>query len=178
MADGICEMCAGKGYPLDKVFAWGWHTGPLRNALHKMKYKRDLGLGEVLSRHITGIIEQNDLVIDLLVPVPLGKQRLKERGYNQAALLARPAAWRLSVPFKPNLIKRVKETRTQVGLTLPERKENVTNAFQADSTLASGKCILLVDDVMTTGATLIAAGKALKDAGADRVYGLALAHAM
>jgi len=116
--------------------------------------------------------------IDIVVPIPLSDKRRKERGYNQVALVAMPLADSLKWLYKPQALKRVRETRSQVGLSLEERRVNVTNAFQADAGLVRDKSVLLMDDVATTGATLSAAASALSVAGAKKVYALTLARAL
>jgi len=116
--------------------------------------------------------------IDIVVPIPLSDKRRKERGYNQVALVAMPLADSLKWLYKPQALKRVRETRSQVGLSLEERRVNVTNAYQADAGLVRDKSVLLMDDVATTGATLSAAASALSVAGAKKVYALTLARAL
>jgi ComF family protein len=116
--------------------------------------------------------------LDVVTSVPLGLARFQERGYNQASLLARPIALFLKLPFSPRLLRRSRETRTQVGLTISERQENMADAFQADSKLSTGKNILVVDDVATSGATVNECAKALLDGGASQVYGFSLARAI
>ncbi|MEN8240689.1 MAG: phosphoribosyltransferase family protein [Chloroflexota bacterium] len=117
------------------------------------------------------------LDLDMIVPVPLGPKRLKERGYNQAYLLAEAYANRLAIECNQHALRRIRETRTQVGLSIVQRQQNVTGAFKAESKEVSGKRVLLIDDILTTGATLNACAVALKQAGADRVFSLTLAHA-
>jgi ComF family protein len=124
------------------------------------------------------MVKDNDVQGDLVVPIPLGVKRLRERGYNQAALLARPFALALQLPYRPRALKRIKETRTQVGLSIPQRRKNVEGAFEADPDIVSGKSVIVMDDVMTTGATLDEAGQALKQAGASQVVGFSLAKAV
>jgi len=116
--------------------------------------------------------------LDIITSVPLGLARFKERGYNQATLLARPISLYLQIPFSSHILTRTRETRTQVGLTVNERQENMFGAFQAKRVLAQGKNILVVDDVATSGATLNACAKALLDEGASKVYGFSLARAV
>jgi ComF family protein len=116
--------------------------------------------------------------LDIITSVPLGLVRFNERGYNQATLLARPIALFLKVPFSSQVLSRNRETRTQVGLTVNERKENMAGAFKAKRELVRGKSILVVDDVATSGATLNACAKALLDEGASNVFGFSLARAV
>ena len=115
--------------------------------------------------------------VDLIVPVALGPKRLKERGYNQANLLASPCAIRLGVECNQRALRRIRETRSQVGLSIVQRQNNVSGAFIADSKEVGGKRVLLIDDVLTTGATLNACAEALKQAGAVQIFSLTLARA-
>ena len=116
--------------------------------------------------------------IDLLIPVPLGKRRLKERGYNQVALVARPLAYQLGLRYEPGALVKARDTRSQVGLSISQRSENVQDAYQADSQVVKGKCVLIMDDVATTGSTISACTTALLSAGAQEVYVLTIARAL
>jgi competence protein ComFC len=172
---GLCSWCQYSKPHFASIRSWGYFQGPLREAIHALKYRRDLGLGEVLSGPLNQMLAESTWPLDLIVPVPLGVARLKERGYNQSGLIARPLAWETGLRYSPRALARVRETRSQVGLSLDQRKENVRGAFQASSNLVAGKTVLLVDDVMTTGSTLEACAVALLQAGAMKVYGLTLA---
>jgi competence protein ComFC len=172
---GLCPWCQHSKPHFASIRSWGYFEGPLREAIHALKYRRDLGLGEVLSGSLIQMLAESIWPLDLIVPVPLGVARLKERGYNQSGLIARPLASETGLRYSPRALARVRETRTQVGLSLDRRKENVRGAFQARSNLVAGKNVLLVDDVMTTGSTLEACAVALLQAGAMKVYGLTLA---
>ena len=113
-----------------------------------------------------------------LLPVPLGKNRLKERGYNQVALVARPLAYQVGMKYIPQALQKTRETRSQVGLTISQRQANVNNAFQADSQAVKGRSVLLMDDVATTGSTISACTESLLSAGAQEVYVLTIARAL
>ena len=173
---GQAHSCSRSKF-IDQAYVWGLHAGPLRKALHSFKYKRDLGLADTFASLLEGIAADLSEPIDLVVPVPLGPKRERERGYNQAALLAAALCGRSGLPYSRSSVRRIRETRTQVGLSVGQRRENVRGAFGARPDLVSGKSVLLVDDVLTTGATLNACAEALKQAGAVRVIGLTLARA-
>lgn len=113
-----------------------------------------------------------------MIPVPLGKKRLKERGYNQTALVARPLAYEVGIEYSPRALWKARETRSQVGLTASQRQENVYNAYQADREAVKRKSVLLMDDVATTGSTILACTEALLSAGAQDVYVLTIARAL
>ncbi|MEW6717758.1 MAG: ComF family protein [Chloroflexota bacterium] len=174
----ICQKCINHPPKYDFLRSWAVFGGPLRQALHRLKYRRDLGLGDVLAHQMVQCLNSQDWKIDVVVPVPLGRARQKERGYNQAALLARPLAWECALAYRPKAIRRVKETRSQVGLSLEGRRENTHNAFVAQRELVSEQNVLIVDDVATTGATLDACAQALRAAGAQQVYAITLARAL
>jgi ComF family protein len=143
-----------------------------------MKYRRNSALGEAFAPHLAGYACTLGWQVDLVVPVPLGKQRMKERGYNQVGLLAMPLAALQGWRYSPKVLIRTRETRSQVGLSPLERMENISGAFRAEPVLAAGKAILLVDDVVTTGATLSACSEALVKAGTRMIYALTLARAL
>jgi ComF family protein len=157
--------------------AFAYHNGVMKKAVHRLKYKNDLGLGKVLAKKIIKTVEDNNWIIDIIVPIPLGKKRRKDRGYNQAELIAFPLSHYLRINYGPNIIRRCKETRTQIGLTVKERFENVNGAFEVMDESAKGKAVLLIDEVYTSGATMRSAAQALKDAGARRVYSLTVTRA-
>lgn len=151
--------------------------GPLRNALHRLKYSRDIALGEVLSQYLINLLSQLDWDIDCILPVPLGHARFEQRGYNQAALLAYPLALATGIAYQPKGLSKIKETATQVGLSFDQRHANVSDAFQADPRIVKNQKILIVDDVTTSGATIESCASAIMIAGANQVYGLTLAQA-
>jgi ComF family protein len=137
-----------------------------------------MALGDALASHLAEFVDTLGWPIDLVVPVPLGKRRLKERGYNQVGLVARPLALINNWHYRPRALVRTRETRSQVGLTILERKENVSGAFKGNAILCDKSNILLMDDVATTGATLSSCAAALAEAGARSVYALTLARAL
>lgn len=112
---------------------------------------------------------------DLVIPIPLHPEREKERGYNQAALLSREICRQLELESDEAALRRIRHTRPQVGLDRAQRRENVRGAFAAKKARVSGRHLLLVDDVCTTGATLGAAAEALLDRGANSVSGYCIA---
>jgi ComF family protein len=135
-------------------------------------------LGEVLAQPLGDLLINNPWKIDLILPVPLDRQRQQERGYNQAALLAKPVSWSSTIPYSDQALLKPKLTRHQVGLSLGERKVNLAGAFKAQEEIVRGLNIVVVDDVMTTGATINACAQALIEGGANQVYGLTLARSL
>jgi len=150
----------------------------VRKALLSAKYRRDLALGLVFAQYLLQLLDEQDWEIDSIVPVPLAKGRLLQRGYNQVELFARPLALMLPLQFRPKALKRKLETSSQIGLSLEARWGNVKNAFEAKPHHVAAKRILLLDDVMTTGATLSAASDALLRAGAGAVFAITVARAV
>jgi ComF family protein len=120
---------------------------------------------------------RNHWSASLIVPVPLADGRLKTRGYNQASLITNALGTALRIPQSESALKRVRETPSQVGMEQVERRQNVMGAFRASAEQVQGRQILLVDDLYTTGATLMACTEALIEAGAEQVLGLTVGRA-
>ena len=177
IAPGVCRTCQKSPPGFAAMRSWALFSGPLRNAMHRLKYKRDVALGDTLAQPMIRLFASSGWTIDLVTAVPAGVARRAERGYNQAALLARPIALSQGTPLRLDALHKSRETRSQVGLNAMERLRNVENAFEADSGCVQGKRILLVDDITTSGATVTACTQALTRAGAQQVYVLTLARA-
>lgn len=158
--------------------SWAVFDSPVQNALHAIKYRRNIGLADAIAGHAAEFVVSLGWSLDMLIPAPLGKARLKERGYNQVALVAQPLAYELGTAYAPHGLKKIRETRSQVGLNIAERRENVREAYQADPPVVMRKSVLLMDDVATTGSTILACTEALLTAGASEVYALTLARAL
>jgi competence protein ComFC len=172
---GICSRCRENPPCFTSLRSWAIFRGPVRQAIHRLKYKKDVALGELLSRPLIQYLQCQDWEIDLVIPVPLGVARLAERGYNQSDLIAKPIALFFGIEFMPKAIRRRRETRSQVDLSAEERKVNVAGAFHARQEFVSGRNVLIIDDVTTTGSTLDACAFAFKEAGVKEVYGLTVA---
>lgn len=150
----------------------------LQKIIHELKYGNRFVTGKYLGREIALCLKDKISAwsADCLVPVPLYHVKKAERGYNQAEYLCRGISEISGLPVKLNLIKRIRFTNTQTQLNLNERKKNVEGAFRAaNSSRIAGKKIILVDDVITTGATIGECAKVLKDSGAARIYALSAA---
>ena len=178
--EGLGNPCPGCLDALGCVGAAALHDGPLQPAIHALKYDGQLELTPILTRYLRALVAAPPWpailrTVDGIVPVPLHKDRLLERGYNQAALLATGLAVGSCTPVLDSAIERVRATKSQVGLTALERADNVVGKFKANPRLVTGRRLLLVDDVFTTGATMRECAVALREAGAIAVYGLALA---
>lgn len=173
----LCIECTTYQPVYTALRSWGSYEGTLRTAIHRLKYHSDIGLSEILARPLTGLLRDLSWQVDLVTAVPLSSKRRRQRGYNQAALLARWVGLSAGVIFQPNALVRLRDTTSQVGLHAHQRRENVAGAFQAKSSVVLGKKVLIIDDVTTTGATMQACAQALISAGASQIYGLTLARA-
>jgi ComF family protein len=178
-SEHLCGNCILDPPPFSGARSFGYYTDELSRLVQQLKFRgrRNLVglLGPLLADTFFNNWERGEF--DVIVPVPLHPKRRRERGYNQSELLARSLARRIAIPCHGALM-RVRATVPQVGLTDSQRQENVRNAFRCRRPeLVSKARILLVDDVMTTGATVASAAKALVDSGALRVSVLTVARA-
>jgi len=112
--------------------SWAVFDSPIQNALHTIKYRRNIALADSIAIQMADFVRSLNWQMEVLIPAPLGKSRLKERGYNQVALVARPLAYEAGLTYSPNGLRKVRETQSQVGLNIYQRRENVHKAYQAD----------------------------------------------
>jgi ComF family protein len=172
--EGRCELCRRGLRGFDAAYSYGAYEGTLRDLIHLFKYGRVRPLGGRLGSLIVSAIPR-DQAFDVVVPVPLHWRRRLDRGFNQSELLADAVAKRYGVRAV-NAMRRKRSTAVQAGLSNSKRRLNVAGAFTVPRrTAVEGRRVLLVDDVMTTGATLSACAGALKRAGARYVAVLTLA---
>jgi len=173
-----CEKCRSKPPVYRMMRSWAVFDSPVQNALHTLKYRRNIGLGDSLALNMLDFVRSLGWTIDMVVPAPLGRKRLRERGYNQVDLVARPLAHELGLAYIPHAMWKARETRSQVGLSISQRSENVRGVYQADPSKVRRKSVLLMDDVSTTGSTISSGTEALLSAGAETVYALTIARAL
>ena len=166
--DDTCSACMLDPPPLAATRAACTYQAPLDRLLPRFKFRGDLAAGRLMSQLMARAFSPLPRP-DALVPVPLHRARLRRRGYDQALELARPLATALDIPLQPDLLVRSRHTQPQSTLDAAARRENLLDAFAARGTGALPPHIVLVDDVMTTGATLHAAAEVLLDAGARQV---------
>ena len=172
---GQCQSCLEHPPQIDGIRAPYLFEGPLREAVHRLKYRGWRVAAPVLGGLLAGYLERHKLPGQVLVPVPLHARRLRSRGYNQSQLLAMEAGKILEIPVRQDFLKRAKDSPPQVeARSREQRRTNVAGSFEVPSKV-KGLSILLVDDVATTGSTLHACAAALKDAGATSVWGVVLA---
>ncbi len=169
-----CVPCRRRREPL-RVRAFGRYDGPLREAVHALKYRGKLGLVEPLGRGLAEVAAQDPRLsgVDAIVPVPLHPRREGQRGFNQAEELARVVSVQLGRPVRKALV-RVRDTPSQTELDEDQRRRNVREAFAVRGRV-DGLRLLLVDDVVTTGSTLGECAAILRRAGAEDVYAVAVA---
>lgn len=166
----LCGSCLKRPPGFTRVHAAGRYHGSIKDAVHRLKHcnqlvlARPLGmiLGEVVARSAT------DCRFDTIVPVPLHRQRLRARGYNQAVEIARPLSRRLGLPMQAGLLQRSQPTPPQQGLSADQRRRNLRHAFTLAGS-ATGAKVLLVDDIMTTGATVRECCRTLAQGGAEEI---------
>ncbi|WP_254561494.1 ComF family protein [Dyadobacter diqingensis] len=152
--------------------------GKVQKLLHALKYKGQADVGILLGSMFGQEMISNSILpeADLIISVPLHKKKLKVRGYNQSDKLAEGFSKATDIPWSGGVLERIKYTETQTGKTRNERWENVKGVFSVKESVA-GKRIIIMDDVLTTGATLEACMEALKSAGCDQFYILTIASA-
>jgi competence protein ComFC len=177
VARGHCPACQRRRPQFAAMRSYAYFGGPLRQALHRLKYKGDVALGDILAQPMASLLSDLSWSLDLVMPVPISPLRQRQRGYNQAALLARPLALAYGLSYRPQALVKLRETPTQVGLNFNQRQQNVDQAFGAEPKWVAGKRVLVIDDVTTSGATLQSCAVALRTAAADQVYCLTLARA-
>jgi competence protein ComFC len=150
--------------------------GPVREAVHALKYNHLSALARPMAAQMAAYLEVEALPVDIVVPVPLFGRRQRLRGYNQSALLAREVGRLLGLPLAEGGLARRRDTPPQArSVDADARRRNVAGAFAGDRRQMEGRHVLLVDDVMTTGATLDACAQALCQAGAASVWALTFA---
>lgn len=177
---GNCPKCARNKYHFNKAVSALRYTPGVRGLIHGLKYQQMRGIAEILAiqcvkfYHLTSPLNPPDLII----PVPLHKTRLRERGYNQSRLLAEAIAGQMNWNWSDQLMQRVRYTSSQTGLDMDGRQDNIRGAFRVTEAVdVAGKTILVVDDVFTTGSTVNEMAALLMSAGAKGVNVLTAARA-
>ncbi len=183
--DHVCGACIASKNIYQAVRSAGLLEGALLDVIHAFKYDGRIQLARPLGRILLAALARHCTIseIDVIIPVPLHRARLRHRGFNQAVLMLRewpefPAIQQAGIVIENNILVRIKNTASQTGMGREKRKANVRQAFTvARPEKVEGKRVLLVDDVFTTGATCREAARVLVNAGAFAVSALTLAHA-
>jgi ComF family protein len=169
----VCDNCKKVDYHFDAAKSAFIYEEPVVGLVLRLKYNAEADVASMVLPFLVDALPA--AAPDIIVPVPLTPKRAKQRGYNQALLLANGLSKKLEIPVAEPLA-RVKETVAQKNMTLKQRQENLSNAFEVrDKSQVKGKCVLLVDDVLTTGTTASECAKVLKRAGAKKVFVLTIA---
>jgi ComF family protein len=174
----LCRLCRSNFYAFDRARSYALYNETLAGAIMLLKYEEVTRLGRWFAERLADLLHKagKDFEADAIVPVPLHPDRRRERGYNQAELIAKPLARRLGLKLGAYLLMRTKPRPPQLVLSRSEHWKSVRGAYATREGVRVDKLrILLVDDVLTTGATLDACARALKKAGAASVLGLTVA---
>lgn len=163
----VCGACLKEPPAFDLTLAAFSYGFPIDRLLHAFKYAGDLSLVGILAEPLARLAAEQPKP-DLLLPMPLHPVRLRERGFNQSLEIAKPISRWLDIPLSTDACRRMRDTPTQAGLKWRERRRNVRGAFACDLDL-NGKKVAVLDDVMTTGATLNEISRILKSRGASEV---------
>lgn len=169
----LCTDCIDGDHVFEKGFTCVEYGAAERELIHRFKYKDQAYLGRKMAEIMYDRILAEELRADLILPVPMFRRKERQRGYNQAAVLAANLAKRMGIPCDTKLLVRTMETEAMSRLSAPDRRENIRGAFSVPPNRRdklAGKTVLLVDDVYTTGSTADACAAALLAAGASRVY--------
>lgn len=179
-----CSVCSALlrevGQPaLGRIVVAADYEGPVGSAIRALKFRRQRRLAQPLAALLAEAARRAEAPVDVIIPMPLHAGRRRERGYNQAELLARPLARALGVPLRDDVLARIRATQAQTRLSRRERLANVAGAFALASPVAAqaltGMRVALVDDVTTTGATLEAAAESLSAAHPAAICAFAVA---
>jgi ComF family protein len=173
-APETCHLCLESPPAFDGVRAPYQMEGTIKEAVHSLKYRGLKAAAPELAELLAQYLAENPMPGDLLVPVPLHPRRLRSRGYNQSALLAKTLSKKLGLEMNQRLLTRTRNTPPQVNASRDDRRDNVQGSFRCDGPV-DNRAVILVDDVATTGSTLSACAAVLKAAGAASVWGLVLA---
>jgi ComF family protein len=174
----LCHLCRRDVYNFDLARSFATYNDAMVRAIVLLKYHEVTPLGAWFAARLAELVARNPeaFAADVVVPVPLHVSRLRERGYNQAELIARPLAKRLGLPLRTVLLVRTKPRPIKLKLTRKERWQTVRGAYAMRGDTKIDKLrVLLVDDVFTTGATLDSCARVLRKAGASRVAALTVA---
>lgn len=172
----VCDFCKEKHKSFDKAFCPFIYTGKVRSAILKLKDDNGRYLAPTFAKYMAKRIQDEKVDFDIIIPVPLYKKKLAKRGYNQSELLSNELGKLLGKPVCTDLLLKIKESSAQKNLNFAQRQQNLAGTLSlTDKNFVKDKKILVVDDVMTTGATLNACASLLKHYHCSAVYVSAIA---
>lgn len=169
-----CLTCSKQSCLAGSLALLDYSDAQVRKLCNALKHEGITDIVDLFADDLIALLKQYQVKFDWIIPIPLSRTRKRERGYNQAELIAQEIAQKLNLPLKTGLLRRVRNTKPQQNLKRKQRLKNLKNAF-AVSGRVQNKKILLVDDVTTSGATLTVCANLLKKSGAKEIYGLTLA---
>lgn len=171
-----CHDCKAAGFSYEQGKSLWLHKAPVSTSLYQFKYKNRRSFGEVYAEELYRKFARMLRIwgIDLIVPIPIHAKKRRQRGYNQAEIIAKYLGDKTGIPVNVKALKRVRDTKPQKELTGKERKKNLQNAFAQGKGNVRGKRILLIDDIYTTGITIEESAKVLRRHGAQKVYFLTI----
>lgn len=172
----FCASCLDKKSNIETIYTACYYKDNIKKIIINFKYNERSYLGELLGKLLVDLYSIKFIGnSDMIIPIPLYPSKRKSRGYNQSEILANYFSKKLGIKLKVKLLKRIRQTEPQYNLTRAERFKNIRGAFLASSKVRE-KTVILIDDVSTTGATLQNSAKALKKAGAKKIYAIVVAH--
>ncbi|NQT22846.1 MAG: ComF family protein [Candidatus Omnitrophica bacterium] len=175
----LCWECLSQNFHIEQVWSWGIYRDVLKQYIYHLKYKHKPYLINILKDHLYEFFEQNQIIeyVDILCPIPLYPSKLKERTFNQSEVLANIIHKRYKID-SCEMIRKTRHTIAQNRLNKKQRHENIKGSFTLNRNVLRGKNILLIDDILTTGATLNECARVLLEGGAKKVYGFTLARGL
>lgn len=174
---GICPCCKSKIKRVenqDNILSYGYYGGVLKALILAFKYDKNFTAGNVISELLLNLINENSMEFDAIYYVPMSKSSVKKRGFNQCEIIAKKLSKSLNIPVSNSLIK-IKNTKEQKSLSKEERYKNIKGAFKIRENNIKNKRILLIDDVVTTGATLLECKKILENFNVEEITVLTIA---
>lgn len=174
---GLCGQCQTKVSKFQMGVIAFYYQSPIAEILHKLKYQNGLEYASAIAHSLAvSLFTQFDSTTkpEIIIPIPLHQNRLKQRGYNQVAEIVKYLSPIIEIPICWDALERIKDTHAQVGLSEAKRRKNISNAFAIKNPLET-KSVLLVDDVITSGSTMVSAAQCLKSANIDNIIVAAIA---
>ena len=174
---GICPLCESKIKRVEKqdhILSYGYYGGILKEVILAFKYEKNFTAAKIISELLLDLIYERKIECDVICYVPMSKNSIKKRGFNQCEVIAKHLSEELNIPVSKSLIK-IKDTKEQKSLSKEERYKNIKDAFEIRDKKILNKRILLIDDVVTTGATLLECEKIFKKYNVEEITVLTIA---